>query len=89
VQDTDQTTVVSVVDPFFTAAAKHFDNLFSRYGAPLIILNLIKHREPQPRESKLLDEYNQCIKYLNQFLPADKKMLYRAWDMARAYKEYV
>ncbi|KAJ2913114.1 hypothetical protein MD484_g7305, partial [Candolleomyces efflorescens] len=78
---------ISVVDPFYTAASKHFDDLFKRYGTPITILNLIKRREPVPRESKLLDEYTQCVKYLNQFLPRDKKMVYRAWDMSRAYKE--
>ncbi len=54
-----------------------------------MILNLIKKREPQPRESKLLDEYTHCVNFLNQFLPEDKKMVYHAWDMSRAYKEYV
>jgi len=78
---------ISVVDPFFTAAARHFDDLFSRYGAPMMILNLIKKREPQPRESKLLDEYTHCVNFLNQFLPEGKKMVYHAWDMSRAYKE--
>lgn len=78
---------VSVVDPFYTAASRHFDDLFRRYGTPITILNLIKRREPQPRESKLLDEYTQCVTYLNQFLPPGKKMQYRAWDMSRAYKE--
>ena len=53
-----------------------------------MILNLIKKREPQPRESKLLDEYTHCVNFLNQFLPAGKKMVYHAWDMSRAYKEY-
>ncbi|KZT18255.1 polyphosphoinositide phosphatase [Neolentinus lepideus HHB14362 ss-1] len=76
-----------VIDPFFTAAARHFDDLFARYGAPIMILNLIKEREPQPRESKLLAEYTQCVNYLNQFLPKENKMVYRAWDMSRAYKE--
>lgn len=80
---------VSVVDPFYTAASKHFDNLFRRYGAPITILNLVKKREPVPRESKLLDEYTQCVKYLNQFLPKDKKMVYHAWDISRAHKECV
>ncbi|KAF8885657.1 polyphosphoinositide phosphatase [Infundibulicybe gibba] len=78
---------ISVVDPFYTAASRHFDDLFKRYGTPITILNLIKRREPVPRESKLLDEYTQCVRYLNQFLPRDKKMVYRAWDMSRAYKE--
>ncbi|KAF9030830.1 hypothetical protein BDZ89DRAFT_1064393 [Hymenopellis radicata] len=78
---------INVVDPFYTAAAKHFDDLFRRYGAPIMILNLIKKREAQRRESKLLDEYTVCVEYLNQFLPKGKKMMYRAWDMSRAYKE--
>ncbi|KAG9036353.1 phosphatidylinositol-3,5-bisphosphate 5-phosphatase [Tulasnella sp. JGI-2019a] len=91
-QDTTQTHVkppieITVVDPFYTAAARHFDNLLARYGSPIYILNLIKAKEPQPRETKLLREYTECINYLNQFLPDDKKMIYRAWDMSQAYKE--
>ncbi|PBK87930.1 hypothetical protein ARMGADRAFT_997455 [Armillaria gallica] len=78
---------INVVDPFYTAASRHFDDLFKRYGAPITILNLIKRREPVPRESKLLEEYTLCVRYLNQFLPRDKQMIYRAWDMSRAYKE--
>ncbi|KAK4151348.1 SacI homology domain-containing protein [Chaetomidium leptoderma] len=77
---------LNLVDPFYTAAALHFDNLFERYGAPIYVLNLIKARERTPRESKLLEEYTRAIAYLNQFLPADKKILHRAWDMSRAAK---
>lgn len=78
---------ISVMDPFYTAASRHFDDLLARYGAPIMILNLIKKREPVARESKLGVEYTQCVEYLNQFLPLDKRMIYRAWDMSRAYKE--
>uniref|UniRef100_A0A0W0FVL4 Putative polyphosphoinositide phosphatase n=1 Tax=Moniliophthora roreri TaxID=221103 RepID=A0A0W0FVL4_MONRR len=78
---------ISVVDPFYAAAARHFDNLFKQYGAPIEILNLIKSKEPVPRESKLLVEYKQCTRYLNQFLPPGKKMIHRDWDMSRAYKQ--
>ncbi|KAH6631936.1 SacI homology domain-containing protein [Chaetomium tenue] len=77
---------LNLVDPFYTAAALHFDNLFERYGAPIYVLNLIKARERTPRESKLLEEYTRAIAYLNQFLPADKKIIHRAWDMSRAAK---
>ena len=81
--------VVTIKDPFYTPAAKHFDDLLGRYGAPIFILNLIKSRETQPRESKLLFEYGQCVLYLNQFLPEGKKMRYIAWDMAQAAKRSV
>jgi hypothetical protein len=34
--------LVTIADPYYVAAGKHFENLFERYGAPIIILNLIK-----------------------------------------------
>ncbi|KAK8105311.1 phosphatidylinositol-3-5-bisphosphate 5-phosphatase [Apiospora kogelbergensis] len=77
---------LNLVDPFYTAAAQHFNNLFERYGSPIYVLNLVKARERTPRESKLLDEFTNCINYLNQFLPDDNKIIYKAWDMSRAAK---
>ncbi|KAL8719307.1 MAG: hypothetical protein Q9225_003671 [Loekoesia sp. 1 TL-2023] len=77
---------LNLVDPFFSAAALHFDNLFARYGAPIYVLNLVKSRERTPRESILLKEYTNAITYLNQSLPEGKKILYKAWDMSRASK---
>lgn len=77
---------LNLPDPFYSAAALHFDDLFERYGAPIYALNLIKQRERTPRESKLLHEYKRAIEYLNQSLPRDKKIIYEAFDMARASK---
>lgn len=77
---------LNLVDPFYGAAALHFDNLFERYGAPIFVLNLVKSRERTPHESILLREYGNAISYLNQFLPRDKKIHYKAWDMSRASK---
>jgi phosphatidylinositol 3,5-bisphosphate 5-phosphatase len=77
---------LNLVDPFYVAAALHFDNLFQRYGAPIYVLNLVKSRERTPREKKLLDEYTNAINYLNQFLQADKKIIHHPWDMSRASK---
>ncbi|CAG8979862.1 hypothetical protein HYALB_00002635 [Hymenoscyphus albidus] len=77
---------LNLVDPFYSAAALHFDDLFKRYGAPIYVLNLVKSRERTPRESKLLKEFTTAIDYLNQFLPKDKKIIHKAWDMSRASK---
>jgi hypothetical protein len=77
---------LNLVDPFYSAAALHFDNLFERYGAPVYVLNLVKSRERTPRESILLKEFTNAVTYLNQFLPDDKKLIYKAWDMSRAAK---
>ena len=77
---------LNMIDPFYSAAALHFDNLFERYGAPIFVLNLIKMRERTPRESKLLKEFTNAVTYLNQFLPEGKKLDYTSWDMSRASK---
>ncbi|CAN8102565.1 unnamed protein product [Discula destructiva] len=78
---------LNLVDPFYSAAALHFDNLFERYGSPIYVLNLVKMKERTPRESKLLEEYRKAITYLNQFLPEKNKIIERHWDMSRAAKD--
>ena len=77
---------LNLVDPFYSAAAMHFDNLFDRYGAPVYVLDLVKAKERLPRESKLLREYKNAITYLNQFLPDGKKIEHHEFDMSRASK---
>lgn len=79
---------ISLVDPYYSAAALHFDDLFHRYGTPVIVLNLIKSKEKQEREVKLLRAFGECVDYLNQFLPSSKKIKYIAWDMSRASKAH-
>lgn len=75
-----------MVDPFFTAAALHFDHMFARYGTPVVVINLVKARERTPRETLLLKEFTEAILYLNQFLPKEHQLRYVAWDMSRASK---
>ncbi|CDZ98337.1 Putative phosphoinositide phosphatase [Phaffia rhodozyma] len=77
---------INVVDPYFSAAARHFNQLLKTYGGRVIIVNLIKAKEAVPREMKLLAEFTQCIEYLNQFLPEDAKMIHIPFDMSRASK---
>ena len=79
---------LNVVDPYFSAAALHFDDMFHRYGSPIIVINLVKARERTPRETILLKEFGEAIEYLNQFLPNEHKMRYIAWDMSRASKSH-
>ena len=77
---------IDLLDPFYSSAAKHFNNLFFRYGSPIIVLNLVKSKEKTKREQILLDEFSAAIKYLNLSLPDPHKIRYIAWDMARASK---
>lgn len=78
---------INLADPFFQSSAIHFNNLFERYGLPIIILNLIKTKEKQPRELKLNVHFQNCITYLNQFLPDENKLRYHGFDMSRHSKK--
>ncbi|CCF56292.1 hypothetical protein KAFR_0A08580 [Kazachstania africana CBS 2517] len=79
---------INVRDPYFAPAALHFDKLFQRYGGGNIqVLNLIKTKEKKPRETKLLKEFEQCIAYLNKFLPVNMQIEYISWDMSKASKQ--
>ncbi|KAG2732219.1 hypothetical protein G9P44_004636 [Scheffersomyces stipitis] len=78
---------INLSDPFYQSSALHFNNLFQRYGPPIIILNLIKTKEKQPRESRLNQHFANCIKYLNQFLSEEHKLRFHSFDMSRHSKK--
>lgn len=79
---------ISLLDPYYLALATHFNNLFERYSSPITVLNLIKTlKEKQARELKLNGHFVNCIKYLNQFLPKENKILYHGFDMSRHSKK--
>ena len=74
------------VDPFYGATARHFAALMRRYGAPVIVLNLIKQQEKRPRESKLSLEFDAAMAYLNSTLPPHAHLQYISWDWKAAAK---
>ncbi|ELT99122.1 hypothetical protein CAPTEDRAFT_142019 [Capitella teleta] len=73
-------------DPFGCVAGQHFNQIMRRYGAPIIVLNLVKKREKKPHESILTEEFARVIEYLNQFLPPEHSIKYVGFDMARVSK---
>ncbi|XP_030749376.1 polyphosphoinositide phosphatase [Sitophilus oryzae] len=77
---------IDFYDPFAATAGAHFNELLKRYGAPIIILNLVKKRERKPQESMLSEELSSAVKYLNQFLPVEYQIIYKTFDMARKNK---
>lgn len=78
---------INLPDPFYQSSAIHFNNLFERYGLPIIVLNLIKTKEKQPRELKLNHHFTNCIKYLNQFLPDEHTLQFHSFDMSKHSKK--
>ncbi|XP_044255636.1 polyphosphoinositide phosphatase isoform X2 [Tribolium madens] len=77
---------MDLYDPYAETAGAHFNELLKRYGAPIIILNLVKQREKKKQERLLSDELNTAVKYLNQFLPPEYQIIYKTFDMARKNK---
>lgn len=70
-------------DPYARTPGKHFRRLLFQFGAPVIVLNLVKKREKRKHESILTEEMLGSIKYLNQFLPPQFRIKYIHFDMAR------
>ncbi|XP_048577491.1 polyphosphoinositide phosphatase-like [Nematostella vectensis] len=78
--------MVDRADPYCNAAAQHVNRLLGRFGAPLVILNLVKRREKKRHEQILSEELQTAVEYLNQFLPPEHNIQYIPWDMARHNK---
>ncbi|CAO1341880.1 unnamed protein product [Diamesa tonsa] len=74
---------LDIPDPYAETSGKHFEKLLFQYGAPIVILNLVKKREKRKHESILTTEITNSVKYLNQFLPSNCKIRYNHFDMAR------
>ncbi|KAH9597202.1 protein of unknown function DUF547 [Trypanosoma melophagium] len=52
---------LGVTDLYYTDTQKHFQELIEDYGAPVIIVNLLRQREKRPRESILGNEYRKAV----------------------------
>lgn len=59
---------IDLNDPYAETAAIHFNDMMKRYGAPIIILNLVKQREKKPHEKLLSEELNSAVKYVHEYL---------------------
>ncbi|XP_024973436.1 phosphoinositide phosphatase SAC2-like isoform X1 [Cynara cardunculus var. scolymus] len=73
--------VLSKEDHNYEATRLHFQNLFMRYGNPIIILNLVKTREKKPRESLLRVEFANAIESINKDLPEESRLKFLHWDL--------
>ncbi|CAK9179659.1 unnamed protein product, partial [Ilex paraguariensis] len=68
-------------DQSYEATRLHFENLFGRYGKPIIILNLIKTHEKKPRESILRAEFANAIESINKELAEENRLKFLHWDL--------
>lgn len=80
---------IDVSDPYAETPALHLADLLDRYGAPVVLLNLVKRRERKRHERLLGDELKTAVRYLNQFLSGRHHIQHVPFDMARANRRRV
>ena len=74
-------------DPTHATARRHAAALFERYGAPLLVLNLVKKREKgAARESTVGREWARAVAALNKELSPSARLQYLAIDYAAVVK---
>jgi hypothetical protein len=78
--------VLSRVDPTYAATQAHFADLLSRYGSPILVLDLVKQTEKREREVIVGREYRRAIEYINSTMPTEHKIGYCALDFSHLSK---
>ncbi|CAF1144930.1 unnamed protein product [Adineta ricciae] len=76
--------VIDMNDPTYVVASQHFRQLLYRYGAPILVLNLVKKHEKKKQEYILSEEFCSALDYIKQFVPDENNIQYLPFDMARA-----
>lgn len=79
--------VVTKTDPLHLATRCHAEDLFRRYGSPLLVLNLVKQNEKKRRESIIGEALAESVEFINKFIeaPEHKIDLSEAPTYARAF----
>ena len=71
---------INRVDPNYVATQEHFTDLLVRYGAPVVVLDLVKQQEKNRRETLVGAEYRQALSFINLYMPRSQQIRYCALD---------
>lgn len=74
------------VDPTYHATQAHFEDLFQRYGGPIVVLDLVKQSEKREREVRVGNEFRHAIDYINTSIDDAHKIRYCALDYSHVSK---
>jgi hypothetical protein len=75
------------VDPTYKATQLHFEDLFKRYGSPIVVVDLVKQSEKREREVRVGNEYRHAIDYINMSIDSEQhKIRYCALDYSHISK---
>jgi len=78
--------VLNRVDPTYQATQLHFEDLFKRYGSPIIVVDLVKQSEKREREVIVGNEFRHAVDYLNHHIEDRHKIRYCALDYSHISK---
>ena len=78
--------VVYKHDPLHIATRLHFEDLFARYGSPVMAVNLVRQKESRRRETIIGERFTRAVEFINSHLPAEHEIDYLAWDFKKVSK---
>ena len=78
--------VMQKLDPLHLSTRRHVEDVWRRYGSPLLVLNLVKQTEARKRESIIGAAFGEAVEWLNVWLEAQHKVDYHAWDFKKISK---
>ncbi|PKI43813.1 hypothetical protein CRG98_035824 [Punica granatum] len=81
--------ILSKKDPKYGATRLHFENLFSRYGNPIVILDLVKTHEKKPRESVLSAEFLRAARVLREDLSEENGLVFYHLDLNKYFSREI
>ena len=78
--------VMQKLDPLHLSTRRHVEDVWRRYGSPLLVLNLVKQTEARKRESVIGAAFGEAVEWLNLWLEEQHKVDYNAWDFKKISK---
>ncbi|KAJ1442963.1 SacI homology domain-containing protein [Ochromonadaceae sp. CCMP2298] len=75
--------LINRVDPDYRETEEHIADLFRRYSAPIIALDLVKQHERRARESIVGREFRQAVAVVNESIVPEHQVRYIALDYSR------
>ena len=79
--------VIQKADPLHRSTRLHLQDVWRRYGSPVLALNLVKQAETRKRESTIGAAYGEAVEFLNQWMDdGEHRVDYLAWDFKQVSK---
>ena len=78
--------VMQKLDPLHLSTRRHVEDVWRRYGSPLLVLNLVKQTEARKRESIIGAAFGEAVEWLNVWLEEQHRVDYHAWDFKKISK---